>query len=428
MDIFQACFNASPNVLAVLQADDSGQTYRYRHVNTRFFSELGLNPQQVLGKTPYDLLPAAQAVLLVQALMRCRSTGQPQFIEHTFTTLSGERSWEVHINDIALPGRQSNLLLTARDVSWRQNQVLQLQTISRFLPGFVYQIVFDPKTGGWRFTFISDSVTERFGLSVASILGNPDTLLNLIHPDDRQKVLDESLDALRAMRPWHSVFRMVHPDGRVLWAESRDLPQLQPDGTVVCTGYNNGITENRRLEAEITHLARFDTVTGLVNRREFIEQLEMLLRKVERSSHQFALLFLDLDHFKPVNDTHGHAVGDILLEQVGHRLRSTLRAKDTVARLGGDEFTVLLSDTGSADVAMQLADKVCAAIAQPFDLEGVCVQVSVSVGVALYPQHGLRVQALMLAADMAMYEAKAQGRGKAVLASAGLSFSRPATP
>jgi diguanylate cyclase (GGDEF)-like protein len=167
-------------------------------------------------------------------------------------------------------------------------------------------------------------------------------------------------------------------------------------------------------DEQLYYQARFDPLTGLPNRLYFKDQLSQELVKAGRTHSCLALLFIDLDHFKDVNDTAGHSAGDVLLQEVAGRLKQCTRESDFIARLGGDEFTILLPGIHSPENAGLFADKVVEKMAQPFMVEGDERFLSTSVGIALYPYDGTSADALVKNADTAMYRAKATGRNKSV--------------
>lgn len=171
------------------------------------------------------------------------------------------------------------------------------------------------------------------------------------------------------------------------------------------------VIERKAAEERAHALSIRDALTNLVNRRSLIQQLEHAVRSADRNKGEFALLFLDLDRFKQINDTLGHEVGDELLRQVASRLLSSVRASDVVARLGGDEFVVLLEGTGAAAHAARVARKIALLHARPFDINQHRVHTSTSVGIALYPQDAADAAQLMRNADTAMYHAKQNRRG-----------------
>jgi diguanylate cyclase (GGDEF)-like protein len=171
------------------------------------------------------------------------------------------------------------------------------------------------------------------------------------------------------------------------------------------------ITLRKAAEDEVKRQALFDPLTQLPNRRLLTDRIHQALNHAKRDGGQLALIFVDLDKFKPVNDRLGHAAGDQLLQAVAHRLRICVRESDTVARVGGDEFVVLVNTVQQTSDATFVAEKIHASLRQPFDLpQGQSVQISSSIGVALYPEHGLDEVSLSHHADVAMYAAKAGGR------------------
>ena len=164
--------------------------------------------------------------------------------------------------------------------------------------------------------------------------------------------------------------------------------------------------------AQVLHLAYHDGLTGLPNRRSFAERLDGLLALARQHHHPVALMFIDLDGFKAVNDTHGHAAGDLLLQAVAGRIQACLREGDLLFRMGGDEFTAVLARVVSADDAETVARRVLAAVAQPVTVAGAAATVGASIGIALYPTDAAAPDGLLRLADDAMYRAKAAGKGR----------------
>ena len=416
-----------------------------------------------------------------------------------------------------------------------------LDTLLSQLPGFIYQLHYSVE-GKWRYAYVGKRVVELFGVSVEEALADAQTLLNSIHPDDREAVFESSSESARTLMPWQQEFRIFHRSGKMLWIEAIDRPRREPDGSVLWTGYANDITQRkaletalksseqrfrqlveqandiiytlsaegtltyvspnwprilghpvaeiwgrnisqllhpddleacrryiaqvyhtgqpqgvieyrvqhangewrwhftngaplldeqgnvtsflgishditprREMEQKVLHLAQHDSLTDLPNRAIFFSQLSDALVKSQRQGDSLALLFIDLDNFKPVNDRWGHAVGDQLLREVAQRMRLRLRGTDMVGRIGGDEFVALLGGPVRDDEALAVANQLCQALAEPFALSVGEVGVSASIGVALFPLHAQEEAALIHCADQAMYQAKAEGRHRAVL-------------
>jgi len=172
------------------------------------------------------------------------------------------------------------------------------------------------------------------------------------------------------------------------------------------------IAERRLAEERIRHMAQHDTLTGLPNRALLADRLAQAVTQARRHDQRVAVMFLDLDRFKAINDTLGHEVGDGLLREVAHRLRGAVRAADTVGRLGGDEFVVVLHEVADAESTAQVAEKILAAFAAPVRVGAHSLTASTSIGIALFPEHADDATALLKCADMAMYLAKRDGRNR----------------
>ncbi|MDX8399957.1 MAG: diguanylate cyclase [Gallionellaceae bacterium] len=200
-------------------------------------------------------------------------------------------------------------------------------------------------------------------------------------------------------------------NGEAHWVETFKAPIMdahgQPLGT---TGFAQDITVRKNAEGKIRHLAHYDTLTDLPNRTLFSDRLQQALSTSKRDKTRMALMFLDLDKFKPINDEYGHHVGDLLLQEAAKRMQDCVRESDTVARIGGDEFVVLLPIIESQQDALLVAEKIRTALNQPFVIVGHSLNISSSTGIAIYPEHGINENTLFKNVDSAMYYAKENGR------------------
>jgi diguanylate cyclase (GGDEF)-like protein len=202
------------------------------------------------------------------------------------------------------------------------------------------------------------------------------------------------------------------PNGESRYLEVRLLPHIGNQGKVLgCFSVTTDITEHKLTQERIQRVAHHDSLTGLPNRLLFDDRLNQAISLAKRNSRQFALLYLDLDRFKPVNDTLGHTAGDELLKAVATRIRRQVRESDTVARVGGDEFIVILPDIAGREEAETVARKIVAVLATPFQLgsQKQSVDIGTSIGIAVYPADARDADALVKAADAAMYRAKQAG-------------------
>jgi diguanylate cyclase (GGDEF)-like protein len=193
-----------------------------------------------------------------------------------------------------------------------------------------------------------------------------------------------------------------HADGHTTDAMLSITPRESGGSIVALTD----LTLRKQFEAELERLAHYDALTGLANRSLLIERLQQALFRLRRYPSRVAVLFIDLDRFKPINDTLGHAVGDRVLIEMGNRIQECIRAQDTAARIGGDEFVVLLADFESADEALEVADRIAQRMEEPLVLERRTHSVSVSIGIVINQSPDAIPQDLIHNADTAMYEAK----------------------
>ncbi len=218
----------------------------------------------------------------------------------------------------------------------------------------------------------------------------------------------EKMDLVNEHRP-HDYERM-RPNGMIL--EVRGIPLA--DGGFVTTYMD--VTEKRTAQSRIAYLAHHDALTGLPNRHLLEDRLNQALALTKRGGNGLAVLYLDLDRFKPVNDDYGHAVGDGLLKAVADRIREHIRETDTAARFGGDEFIIMQTGIRHQRDAAILAKRLVAALHEPFEVAGHSLIIGVSIGIALAPEHGTEPDVLMKRSDVALYQAKAAGRGRFAIA------------
>lgn len=258
--------------------------------------------------------------------------------------------------------------------------------------------------------FVNPSLVEMLGRDPAELLGRSlDELWQDGEPESREQILAR----LRGGRGKRYEKEIVRGDGRVLTALVSDAALTEDDGrlkgAIVVIA---DITERKDIERRMSHLASHDVLTGVPNRLMFDELLTHAVDQARRYDHGLALLFVDLDHFKQVNDEYGHHVGDLLLVEAVRRMQAAVRSSDTLGRRGGDEFVVLLPEIASRADAEIVAEKIRAALARPFVLDGHELRISSSIGIALCPEHGIDKDALLQRADEAMYRAKSDGRNR----------------
>jgi diguanylate cyclase (GGDEF)-like protein/PAS domain S-box-containing protein len=269
--------------------------------------------------------------------------------------------------------------------------------------------------------YMSPQIADLIGYTADEWVGDPNFFGKLLHPDDRARVLEAFAATHRGEAPFDGEYRLTARDGHTVWIHDAAVLVRDDAGAPLYTqGYMIDITGRhdaetslresqellRRQMEEIEHQALHDSLTDLPNRGLFHDRIEHALVASARSQVAFAVMMIDLDRFKEVNDTLGHLSGDRLLQEVGRRLRSAARASDTVARLGGDEFGILAPGIANADAAVRLAEKLVAALTREVAIGELALEVEASVGIALSSKHGNDVETLIRHADVAMYVSK----------------------
>ena len=272
-----------------------------------------------------------------------------------------------------------------------------------------------------RFTYVSPSVEKLRGYFVDEVMQQSlDQILTPASAAIAKKYVDRAVAAIHARQPvpdFLGELEELRKDGSTVWAEVSISGMCNAAGEFISLlGVARDISERKQTEERLRQMAQHDLLTGLPNRALYSDRLQQALADGRRHGQRLALMFLDLDKFKSINDTQGHAVGDLVLREAALRMQDCVRESDTVARIGGDEFVVLLRSVDSAQNALQVAEKLRLALAQPIHLAGQTLAISASIGIALYPEHGSNEIELSKIADVAMYQAKNNGRDNVQMA------------
>ena len=293
-----------------------------------------------------------------------------------------------------------------RSRRWELDRYL-LQAFLDYIPDNVF--FKDRKS---RFVRVSRGMAKRFDVpEAADLIGKTDSdFFSAEHAEqalaDEQKILStgEPLVGIEEKETW--------PDGREAWVLTTKVPLRDRAGRTIGTmGIARDITDRKQAEVRICHMALHDELTGLPNRALLHDRLVQAIALATRNCKRVGVLMLDLDHFKSINDSLGHYVGDAVLQEVARRLSACLRESDTVARIGGDEFVIAIPLAGSSDEIHQAAQRVQATLNRPFRIEGHEVHIGGSIGICEYPADGEQPEVLLQNADSAMYQAKTAGRG-----------------
>ena len=406
----QTLLDNVPSGIAVrsMLTPNAGRYVLWNEANEAMFS---IKAEDALGKTPGEVMPPDEAAR-VEALDRTLldSPMVQEAVEARATANRGQRLFHFVRAPIFGPDDQVDYIMTsATDVTDDRALTAQLRLAAR---------VFETTADGIMLTDADDRII-MVNAAFTRLTGYaPDELLG--------KTLMES--SFRPIDPVESDARMdqLHHQGFV----TGEVPRFRKDGTPLSlwvtatvvrdgdgriTNYVRVFTDISLLKAtqeKLEQLASFDTLTGLPNRRLLHDRLRRALLRAERNETRMALMFIDLDGFKKVNDTFGHDIGDLLLRGVASRLQKCIRASDSVGRFGGDEFAIVLEDAALPNDARRIAERIVTSLAMPFHLDGHDVRIGASIGISLYPTDGIDAGTLLKNADLSMYKAKRAGSNR----------------
>jgi diguanylate cyclase (GGDEF)-like protein/PAS domain S-box-containing protein len=266
-----------------------------------------------------------------------------------------------------------------------------------------------------RLIWVSNKLVADLGYADAKmILGKTDE--DLFGEEFGQKTAVDDLGVMESGKPIIGLVESrAMEDGSTNWTSTTKLPIHDKDGEVIgLLGITREINELKQVEQDLQYLATHDVLTSLPNRFLLFDAMEQAVKRAKRNKNMFAVLYIDLDGFKKINDEKGHHNGDRVLREIADRLSTSIRGVDRVARLGGDEFAVILEDMTELQDALKVAEKVREVVDKPFDFLPGSAGVTASIGIGLFPEHGTTAAALLRAADQAMYKAKDIGNSISV--------------
>lgn len=290
-----------------------------------------------------------------------------------------------------------------------RNRERQLTVLMDSLPGIAYRRLCDDQ---WSLLFVSDGCVELTGYEPPELISSRHLgYSDLLDVTTRERVGRHISEALTADQPFSVEYSLIRKDKREVWVWERGRGVVGDQGETLVEGVVLDISDRKKLESELEELATRDPLTGLLNRRELSRLLDEELERAKRYQRSMAILWIDFDHFKDVNDTYGHAAGDSVLKSVSKLLLDSVRGVDWVGRFGGEEFVIVLPEM-DINEARETAERIrylISSVPQPLG-DGHSVRLTISVGVAVFPNHGVAAPQLRAAADRAMYRAKERGR------------------
>ncbi|SEH44806.1 diguanylate cyclase domain-containing protein [Magnetospirillum fulvum] len=407
----QKVLDAIPHQLCVI--DTAGEITRINRAWSIFAAENGGRPDSIgLGANYLRVTLGANDPVgkgIQEVLDHRRDHFSAEYPCHT----SRRQRWFL-LQAAPLDDRRGRAVISHTEISaqkelerLQQQSLIMFRDVANLVPGILYKVR-ERGVGEGKpvFEFMSPRIGE-LGLDAQAICENADLLLSRVHPDDLREMVGSVERCSAAQIAWHMQLRLRHRDGAYRWYQGRATPERENNGSeTVWYGYFQDIDEIKSSEESIRVLAHHDALTGLPNRILFNDRLIQAMAQARRNQHKLAVLFIDLDRFKPVNDRYGHDMGDSLLRKVAERLRGCLRDIDTPARIGGDEFVVLLNQVKDEADARTVADKAAAAMAEPFLVNETILTISSSIGISVFPDHGESVTELLTHADREMYRRK----------------------
>lgn len=395
------------------------------YANSAFLTMCGYEEQHVVGRNCRFLQGPSTDGSTTASIHDALST----FSDFRGEILNYRSDGSAFWNEISIaPVRNDEAVVThfigtARDVSER---IKAEQTI-RHSEQRLQLALLGGSLGLWDWQFSNGQLTvnhrwlSMLGLETDGPPPTIETWMSLVHPEDRHKLekLVQDVIVNPAGTEFETEVRARHRDNHWIWILDKGaVVERSADGLPVrVTGTHLDITDRKSADEKMHSLAYYDTLTGLPNRRLFFDHAALALASAKRTLQMGALLFVDLDNFKRINDARGHSVGDDLLQQIAQRLNPMLRSESTVARLGGDEFVVLVNRLhadieASALAALAVAERIREALTAPFTIGTLTYSISCSIGITLFPKTDDRVEDLLREADTAMYRAKTSGRNR----------------
>ncbi|HSD55128.1 MAG TPA: EAL domain-containing protein, partial [Burkholderiales bacterium] len=405
---FVKIFQSSPVPVVISRLDDG----RYLEVNDAWLAWFGHTRDAAVGATSVDLGVWMNPVDRDELVRMVRAGIPVRNLETRLRKRSGEIADVLLSSEPIDLGGEPCIVTSVMDITDRKVAERQLRESERRFRDFAEaagEYVWELDVDG-RYTYISRRVEQVLGYAPEELLGRRP--VDFMPAGEAERVREWFAEIGRSREAFRNLeHRTMSRTGSQVWQLVSGVPILDAEGRFVGhRGTALDITERKQSEARIAELATRDPLTGLPNRLLLSDRLARGIASAQREGESLAVMFVDLDHFKRINDTHGHEVGDELLREVAKRIGGLLRKGDTLARLGGDEFVVVLEGLRTAEVAGQVAQKIINLLSQPCEVAGHTLNTAGSVGIAICPTDGTDATTLMRHADTAMYVAKSSGR------------------
>jgi diguanylate cyclase (GGDEF)-like protein/PAS domain S-box-containing protein len=382
------------------------------YVNPYFYALTGYAPEEIIGHNPRVWKSGQTPLATYQNMWQTILAGEVWRGEVCNRKKNGELFWEAStISPVKNEkGEVTHFVSVKQDITSRKEADEKLRLWQRALESSVNAItITDATRADFPYIYVNPAFERMTGYSEVEALGKNGRFLQ--DQDTDQPELEHIRRAVKEQRDGRALLRNYRKDGSLFWNELYISPVRNDAGQVThYIGIQNDVTERKQYEEQLAYQSAHDTLTRLPNRNLAQDRLAQGIIFARRSGHQLALLFIDLDNFKVINDSLGHNVGDQLLQIVAQRISECVRGGDTVARMGGDDFAVILADVSQEEDISRVTHKILAAIAEPAQVDSHRLTVTCSIGVSLFPRDGEDASTLLRNADAAMYRAKDQGR------------------
>lgn len=384
-------------------------------VNQQMAQMLGYEIEEMMDKNLFDFVNYEDKTK-VQNQLQDRHQGIAETHDFKFRCYDGKELWAIVSTNpfFDSQGNYVGSLGMVTDISQRKKTEQALYESEQRLEGIltsIQDVVWSFDANFSRLIYINPAAQTTFGFLLEELYQNPNLWWQLIYASD-QELVRYHRQIVKEMGHTEYQYRIIRKDGQIRWISSRIRCVYDHKGELIrIDGIDSDITEQKRAEEQLQYNATHDTLTNLPNRILFMARLEHAIERQKRHPlFTFAVLFLDLDEFKVINDSLGHAIGDKLLKEIARRLEEGLRSDDTLARLGGDEFAILLEDIEDTKDAIKIAKRIHLDLTKPFILEGQDIFINTSIGIALNSSAYEAAPEILRDADTAMYRAKADGK------------------
>ncbi|WP_010283604.1 diguanylate cyclase domain-containing protein [Bacillus timonensis] len=416
MNLVATAFNSLKDILFILHVEDSEFTYMY--ANQAGLSILNTN-QSLFGKTMEECLPMEKVQYLKRYYEKAAYSKQVVTFEDETILPDGQIMINETIVTPIIDGENIFLIAIVRDVTDKSMRIKELQQYkkaeqARRESEETFRIIAENSvdiikvlTPDGKITYVSPSVEDILGYPAHKRVD--ETLFGTIHPDDLERMNDVFTKLLETKEHVDIEVRRKHHDGHSVWLHSDFIPVLSSEGElekiVVISG---DITEYKRKVNKLEKLAFYDYLTGLPNRRIFEERLLQSMYTTDRTGKLTALLVLDCDNFKQINDRLGHDIGDEVIKEFSKVVRRTIREKDTLSRVGGDEFTVVIPEIMDKHQVIAISNRILTAVHQPIEIKEHVINITTSIGISFYPLVE-NAEELFKRADDNLYKSKSLG-------------------